>query len=149
MGLFGDNYAGYTQAPMMSKEEISMANMAEDVKKRFDALLDFEQRAVEAIMEAWDYSIEDALDVVESGRYGFCPGITSMADLAYKHIHDRGWFGIDPHTLAKIGPYIDYDRLGEILYDAGHRVTSFGAILIFEDSPKKNKIKFAGGPRGR
>jgi len=56
------------------KGEISMAEfererLAEDVMERFDALSEYEQQAVEAIMKAKDYSIEEALDIVEKGDY--------------------------------------------------------------------------------
>ena len=43
--------------------------LAEDVMERFDALSEYEQQAVEAIMKAKDYSIEDALTIVENGDY--------------------------------------------------------------------------------
>jgi len=51
-------------------------NMTEGAKKRFDALSEYDQQAVEAIVEVWDYDIENALEVVESGQfvfYGGCP----------------------------------------------------------------------------
>jgi len=50
-------------------------NMAEDIKKRFDVLTNWEQQAIEALMESEDYSIEEALDIVESGKYEFYPGL--------------------------------------------------------------------------
>ena len=56
--------------------KLDRESMAEDVKKRFDALSEYDQQAVEAIVEVWDYDIENALEVVESGQfvfYGGCP----------------------------------------------------------------------------
>jgi len=105
-------------------------NMAEDLKKRFDALSDREQRAVDAIMEARDYSIEEALDIVESGDYEFYYRAT-LADVAYKLVNDHGWFDIEPDTLVKISPYIDYDKLGSDLYADNFCDTSFGIIRFF------------------
>ena len=49
-------------------------NMTEGAKKRFDALSEYDQQAVEAIVEVWDYSLEEALDIVERGDYEFHPG---------------------------------------------------------------------------
>jgi len=51
-------------------------NMTEGAKKRLGALSEYEQQAVEVIVEVWDYDIENALEVVESGQfvfYGGCP----------------------------------------------------------------------------
>ena len=106
-------------------------NMAEDIRKRFDNLLDYEQLAIAAFMEVGDYSIEEALDIVESGDYEFYPGVDSMADLAYEFIHEYGMFGLNPDTLEKIGPYIDYEKLGSDLSVDGYCKTSYGIVLLW------------------
>lgn len=46
-------------------------SMAEDVRERYDVLSARERQVVEALMEAGDYSLEEALDMVESGVYDF------------------------------------------------------------------------------
>ena len=47
--------------------------MAEDIRGRYDALSEYEQNAVRAIMGMWDYSIEDALTIVDNGGYDIYP----------------------------------------------------------------------------
>lgn len=50
-------------------------SMPEDIKKRIDALSDFDHMIVDWLVEVWDYSLEDAVDMVEKGtyfEYAFC-----------------------------------------------------------------------------
>jgi len=116
------------------KEEISMANldrenMAEDVKKRFDALSEYERQAVEAIMEATDYSIEEALDYVERGDFEFYSEIFSLADLAHTLV-EEGYFG-DPKAMGVLLDYVDYDWFGSDLRHDGYTETSLGVVRVF------------------
>jgi len=56
--------------------KLDYKSMAEDLKERYEALSEYDQQAVEAIVEDWGYDIENALEVVESGQfvfYGGCP----------------------------------------------------------------------------
>ena len=49
--------------------------MAEDVKRRLDVLSDADHMIVDWLVEVWDYSLEDAVDMVDKGAYGdygFC-----------------------------------------------------------------------------
>jgi len=109
--------------------KLDYENMTEDIKKRFGVLSEYEQQAVDAIMEARDYSIEEALDTVESGDYGFYPEIFSLTDLAYELVQE-GFFG-DPKTMGMLVNYIDYEKLGEDLcrYD-NYIETSLGLVRI-------------------
>ena len=112
-------------------------NMAVDIKKslkkRFDALSDWEQQAMGALMEARGYSIKQALDIVESGEFEFYPGITSLEVLAYRFIHEHAWSAFldwDPDTVDALEPYIDYDKLGAAFYADGYRETSSGVVRV-------------------
>jgi len=53
-------------------------SMAEDVKRRLDALAWGGRLAVEAIVETEAYSLEEALKIVESGGYEFHLGVYSL-----------------------------------------------------------------------
>jgi len=117
------------------KEEISMAyldreSMSEDTRKRYDALTDYEQRALAAILEAETVSIEEALEIVENKTYEFFPDITTMADLARKLVHEEEWY--DPYTVAKLDPFIDYVKMGVDLYRDGYCATCFGVIVVYQ-----------------
>jgi len=117
------------------KEEMSMAyldreSMAEDTRRRYDALTDYEQRALAAVMEAETVSIEEALEIVENKTYDFFPEITSMADLARKLVREEEWY--DSYTVAKLDPYIDYVKMGVDLYREGYCVTRFGVIVLYQ-----------------
>ncbi len=103
-------------------------SLAEDVRMRFDELSGHEQCAMKVIMGAWDYSIEDALDIVESGDYDFYPGIKRMDTLAHVLIQ-QGLFG-DPEEMGALRCYIDYEELSAFLRDAGYIVTSLGVVRI-------------------
>jgi len=119
--------------------KLDRENMVEDIRKRvkkrlikrFDALSDWEQQAMGALIEAGDYSIDQALDSVENGEFEFYSDITSLADLAYRFVHGGEWG--DPSILEKIGPYIniDYDKLASDLYEDGYRKTSFGIVRLW------------------
>ena len=107
-------------------------DMAEDIRKRYDALVGIEQLAVEEIMDAFDYSLERALDIVESHDYDFHYK-TTLADLAYEFVHEHGWepfVNWDPDTVAALEPYIDYDKLGAELCEDGYRETSCGVVRV-------------------
>jgi len=104
-------------------------SMTKNVKKRFGALSEYEQKAVKAIMEALDCSIEEALDTVESGDYGFYPEIFSLADLAHELVQE-GFFG-DPKTMGVLVNYIDYEKLSEDLRRYDNFIeTSLGLVRI-------------------
>ena len=107
---------------------LNRENMAADIKKRFDDLSSLEQCAVNAIMGAYDYSIEDALTIVEDGDYDFYPGIKRMDTLAHVLIQE-GLFG-DPEEMGAVRSYIDYEGLSAFLRDAGYIVTSLGALRV-------------------
>jgi len=103
-------------------------NMAEDVKRRLDALTEYEQQAVEAIVEAYDYSLEEALDVVEEGEYDYYPDVYTLEDLARVYVQE-GAYG-DPKAIGQLMDYIDYDKLGALLSYYDWRETSLGVIQI-------------------
>jgi len=88
----------------------------------------YEHCAAKAIMEAWDYSIEDALTIVENGDYDFYPGIKRMDTLAHVLIQE-GLFG-DPEEIGAVRCYIDYEGLSAFLHDAGYIVTSLGTVRV-------------------
>ena len=108
--------------------EFERERLAEDAKQRLDALTEYEQQAVEAIMKAKDYSIEDALTIVENGDYDFYPGIKRMDTLAHVLIQE-GLFG-DPEEMGAVRCYIDYEGLSASLRDAGYIVTSLGVLRV-------------------
>lgn len=116
-------------------------DMAEDLRERYDALTDYEQRAVCAILEVLDYgdlpdsdnpdecALMAALEYVESGDYEFYDDVATMADLAYKLVHEHDlFFAVDTYCLDKLLPYIDYEKLGLDLYNEGYCDTSYGVI---------------------
>ena len=107
---------------------LNRRDMAEDIRERFDELSWHEQCAMKAIMGALDYSIEDALTIVENGDYDFYPGIKRTDTLAHVLIQE-GLFG-DPEEIGAVRCYIDYEGLSAFLRDAGYIVTSLGALRV-------------------
>jgi len=125
-----------TNGAQPKKEEMSMTyldreSMAEDIRRRYDALTDYEQRVLAALLEVTDYELEETLDYVERGEYEFWAGVDSMAELAYKLVHDWEWG--DPTVLENLDHYIyvDYEKLGEDLFAHGWRKTIHGMIKIW------------------
>ena len=124
-------------------------SMREDLRRRYDALPYYEQQAVGAVLEVLDCcylpypddpdcAVEAAIEIVESGNYDFYSPeeVESMRDLAYKLVHglipsryECAWDYLDPYTVARLDPYIDYDKLAEDLYIEGYCDTSFGIVI--------------------
>jgi len=109
--------------------KLDYESMAEDIRGRFDALTEYEQWAVAAIMEAYDDSLEGALETVERGDFDFYPGIYSLGDLAY-YLVEKGYFG-DLETLGPLVKHIDYSGLGETLRQDCYVATSQGVVRLW------------------
>jgi len=120
--------------------KLDYGNMAKGIKKRFGVLSEYEQQAVEAIVEVWDYSLEEALDIVERGDivevwdysleealdivergdYEFHPEISTLVDLAHKFVN--------PRAIGLLEDYINYEKFAADLYEDNYRETSLGVI---------------------
>ena len=115
--------------------KLDYKRMTWDAWQRLNALTDYEQQAMGALMEAGGYSIEEiegALNIVENGDFEFYPEIFSMADLA-RELVEEGCFG-KPKAMGDLLDYVDYDRLGEDLRQDGYTETSLGVIrIVFSD----------------
>ena len=102
--------------------KLDYGNMAKGIKKRFGVLSEYEQQAVEAIVEVWDYSLEEALEIVESDDYEFHPEISTLVDLAHKFVN--------PRAIGLLEDYINYEKFAADLYEDNYRETSLGVIQI-------------------
>jgi len=103
-------------------------NMAEDAMERFNAMSEFDQLAVEAIVETGVYNLEEALEIVKNEDYEFYPEISSLTDLARKFVQEE--LHDNPKVLRRLKYYIDYKKIAADLYRDNYRETSLGVVQI-------------------
>lgn len=96
-----------------------------ELAERYENLHEYEQEAVTAIIEAEGYDLEEALDIVEDGRYVFYKG-QDLEDVAYDLV-EEGCFG---DIADSIKNYIDYEAIARDLGFDGYTETKGGVIRI-------------------
>lgn len=96
-----------------------------ELAERYENLHRYEQEVVAAIIEAGGYSLEEALDVLEDGRYVFYKG-QSLEDVAYNLV-EEGCFG---NIAGNLKNYIDYSAIARDLGFDGYSETKYGVIRI-------------------
>lgn len=105
------------------------ANIAElnEFAEAYDNLESYDQDVLASIIEASDYSHQEALEILTDGRYIFYPNcdLTQVAE----QMLDEGCWG-DPKQLGSLVNYIDYDLLGRDLGFDGYTETRYGVIRI-------------------
>ena len=111
-------------------ERESIDDLNEQIRK-FENLSDRNKDVVTTILEWREYSLREALKIVESQKFTFwgkeefsCPG-----DLAFS-LFNRGLLGkID--TIIPLEDYIDFDMFGRDLIDSGYLlVGKRGAVWL-------------------
>ncbi len=108
--------------------DLNRENIAEDVMERFNTLSEFDQLAVEAIVETGEYNLEEALEIVKNEDYEFYPEISSLIDLARKLVQEE--LRDNPKALRRLKYYIDYEKIAADLYRDNYRETSLGVVQI-------------------
>lgn len=96
--------------------------------EQYEDLDEYDQKAVQAIMEANGCDLEDALGIFHDGNYCFYPSCDSLEDLAYEMV-EEGLFG-NLKDMGNLVNYIDYERLGRDLGFDGYAETKYGVIRI-------------------
>ena len=99
-----------------------------ELAERYEALEEHEQDAVKAVFEAHCNDLEEALDIVEEGRYVLyseCDDLTALAEM----LVEEGYYG-DTSKMGELAMYIDYERLGHDLDCDGYTETSYGVIRV-------------------
>lgn len=113
-------------------EELKLAcENIEDINElaeRYETLNSDEQDAVMAVIESAGYSLEEALDLVESENYTLYSDCYTLEELA-KTLFDDGIFG-DKKEMGILVNYIDFESLGNDLGLDGYTETSRGIIII-------------------
>lgn len=93
-----------------------------EITNRLSKLESYEQEEVAAAIEAWEYSIEEAMDRQEKGCFSFYPG-QELEDVAEELVNDC--YNLPEFALR----YFDYAAFARDLTFDGYEETSYGVIL--------------------
>lgn len=93
-----------------------------ETTKRLSDLESYEQEEVAAAIEAWEYSLEEAMDRQERGCFSFYPG-QKLEDVAEELVNDC--YDLPEFALR----YFDYAAFARDLRFDGYEETTFGVIL--------------------
>lgn len=88
-----------------------------------DDLQEWEQEEIAAAIEAWGYTLEEAIERQRRGCFVFYRG-QSMEDIAYKFVED--YFTKDTPDIFR--SYFDYEAYARDLSLDGYHETSYGVI---------------------
>lgn len=131
IGIDGEEYEEYfitdyeTDIEGLKVGEYASLETLNELAERYENLSEYEQEAVAAIVEAEGYDLEEALDIVEDGRYCFYKG-QDLEGVAYDLV-EEGCFGDITDNLKK---YIDYSAIARDLGFDGYSETKYGVIRI-------------------
>ena len=82
------------------------------IAERVEALEAYEQDVLKVIMDEHTSDVDEALRIVEDGRYHTWCGCDNMADVAQTMVEECEYFGNIPERLQC---YIDYEKMGRDL----------------------------------
>lgn len=131
IGIDGEEYEEYfitdyeTDIEGLKVGEYANLETLNELAERYENLNVYEQEAVAAVIEAEGYDLEEALDIVEDGRYCFYKG-QDLEGVAYDLV-EEGCFGDITDDLKK---YIDYSAIARDLGFDGYSETKYGVIRI-------------------
>jgi antirestriction protein len=131
IGMDGEEYEEYfisdyeTDIEGLEVGEYENLDELNSLVERYEDLGEYDQEAVQAIMEAEGYNFEESLDKVEQGYFTFYSG-QSLEDVAYEMV-DEGLFGDIADNLKN---YIDYEAIARDIRLDGYSETKYGVICI-------------------
>lgn len=104
-------------------ENIDKLNdIAERIKE-----LDEGSKVVKALIQKLDYSLDEAIDKVNSGDYMIYNGCENMTDVAYQVVEECGYLENVPDNVAR---YFDYESFGMELGIGGNYIFLDGSEVI-------------------
>lgn len=95
-------------------------------------LTTYDQEEIMAAMEAFDYSMEEAIEIQQNGGFIFYSGL-SLIDVAYDLVDTDA-------ALALSADALDCDTIAEELILKGYRETEHGVIVENKEATTANKV---------
>lgn len=83
-----------------------------DIAKRIEELDEEESKVVKSLMSELGYTLDEAIDKVNSGDYRIYYDCDSMTDIAYQVVEECGYLNNVPDNVAR---YFDYESFGRDL----------------------------------
>ena len=100
-----------------------------EIAERIEELDEEESKVVKALMSELGYTLDDAIDKVDSGDYRIYSDCNDMIDVAYVVVEECDYFRNVPETVAR---HFDYEAFGRDLGIEG--------TFIFTDDNEAIKI---------
>lgn len=98
-----------------------------DIAERIKELDEEGSKVVKALIQKLDYSLDEAIDKVNSGDYMIYNGCENMTDVAYQVVEECGYLENVPDNVAR---YFDYESFGMELGIGGNYIFLDGSEVI-------------------
>lgn len=98
-----------------------------DIAERIKELDEEGSKVVKALIQKLDYTLDEAIDKVNSGDYMIYNDCENMTDVAYQVVEECGYLENVPDNVAR---YFDYESFGRELGIAGNYIFLDGSEVI-------------------
>lgn len=98
-----------------------------DIAERIKELDEEGSKVVKALIQKLDYTLDEAIDKVNSGDYMIYNDCENMTDVAYQVVEECGYLENVPDNVAR---YFDYESFGMELGIGGNYIFLDGSEVI-------------------
>ena len=98
-----------------------------DIAERIKELDEEGSKVVKALIQKLDYTLDEAIDKVNSGDYMIYNNCENMTDVAYQVVEECGYLENVPDNVAR---YFDYESFGRELGIGGNYIFLDGSEVI-------------------
>lgn len=98
-----------------------------DIAERIKELDEEGSKVVKALIQELDYTLDEAIDKVNSGDYMIYNACENMTDVAYQVVEECGYLENVPDNVAR---YFDYESFGRELGIGGNYIFLDGSEVI-------------------
>lgn len=98
-----------------------------DIAERIKELDEEGSKVVKALIQKLDYTLDEAIDKVNSGDYMIYNACENMTDVAYQVVEECGYLENVPDNVAR---YFDYESFGRELEIEGNYIFLDGSEVI-------------------
>lgn len=98
-----------------------------DIAERIKELDEEGSKVVKALIQKLDYTLDEAIDKVNSGDYMIYNDCENMTDVAYQVVEECGYLENVPDNVAR---YFDYESFGRELGIGGNYIFLDGSEVI-------------------
>jgi antirestriction protein len=98
-----------------------------EIAERIEELDEEGSKVVKALIQKLDYTLDEAIDKVNSGDYMIYNDCENMTDVAYQVVEECGYLENVPDNVAR---YFDYESFGRELETEGNYIFLDGSEVI-------------------